>query len=61
MTIAQDIRKSTNPYQSAIGQFVYRDVIHTIDGEADQKIFYFEDESYLVFEVIYMPVEDGTR
>lgn len=58
-TIAQSIRRSSDPYRASITGFIRREVIRTDDGHNDKKIFHFEDGSSLTFEVIYTAVEDG--
>jgi hypothetical protein len=59
LTIAQSIRRSSNPYRAAINSFSRREVIRSEDSGSDKKIFYFEDDSFLSFEVTYTAVEDG--
>lgn len=61
LTIAQSIRRSSDPYQAAIASFSRREVIHSAHGKQDRKVFYFEDDSFLTFEVVYMPIDDGGR
>ena len=56
LTIAQSIRRSSDPYKAAVASFSRREVIHSTTGQADRKIFYFEDDSFLTFEVTYTPV-----
>ena len=59
LTIAQSIRRSSDPYRASITSFSRREVIRSEDGQNDKKIFYFEDTSFLTFEVSYLAVEDG--
>lgn len=56
-TIAQCIRRSSDPYRAAVTSFSRRDVPHG----GNKKIFYFEDGSFLTFEVSYTAIEDGGR
>lgn len=58
-TIAQSIRRSSDPYRAAITAFIRREVIRSDDGQADKKIFHFEDGSFLTFMVSYDAIEDG--
>lgn len=60
LTIAQSIRRSSNPYLAAVTSNVLREVQNSQGHLHDKKIFYFEDKSFLVFEVAYSAVEDGT-
>jgi hypothetical protein len=57
LTIAQSIRRSSDPHQAAIASFSRRECPHN----ANYHTYYFEDGSYLTFEVSYLPVEDGSR
>jgi len=57
LTIAQSIRRSSNPHHAAITSFTRRDCPH---GQ-NKHFYYFEDGSFLTFEVSYMAVEDGSR
>ena len=57
LTIAQSIRRSSDPYRAAVTSFSRRDVPHG----SKHHVYYFEDGSFLTFEVSYMPVEDGCR
>lgn len=59
LTIAQSIRRSSDPYRASITSFSRREVIRSEDGKKDKKIFHFEDASFLTFEVSYLAVEDG--
>lgn len=59
LTIAQSIRRSSDPYRAAITAFIRREVIRSDDGQSDKKIFHFEDGSYLTFMVSYDAIEDG--
>lgn len=59
VTKAQTIRQSANPYLGAVAQNVYREVKGSEDHLADKKVFYFDDGSFLTFEVAYLAVEDG--
>lgn len=58
-TIAQSIRRSSDPYRAAITAFIRREVIRSDDGQSDKKIFHFEDGSFLTFMVSYDAIEDG--
>lgn len=58
-TIAQSIRRSSDPYRASITSFIRREVIRSEGGQNDKKIFHFEDGSFLTFEVSYTAVEDG--
>ena len=60
LTIAQSIRRSSDPYRASITSFSRREVIRSNDGRADKKVFHFEDDSFLTFEVSYTAVEDGS-
>lgn len=57
LTIAQSIRRSSNPHQAAITSFTRRECPHGHNIHT----YYFEDGSFLAFEVSYMAVEDGGR
>lgn len=57
LTIAQSIRRSRDPHRAAITSFTRRDVPHG----SNKHTYYFEDGSFLTFEVTYMAVEDGGR
>lgn len=57
LNIAQSIRRSSDPHQAAIASFSRRECPHNANYHA----YYFEDGSYLTFEVSYLPVEDGSR
>lgn len=57
LTIAQSIRRSSDPYQAAVASFSRRECPHN----SHHHTYYFEDGSFLTFEVSYMPVEDGCR
>jgi len=57
MNIAQCIRRSSDPYRAAVKSFTRRDCPHN----STRHVYYFEDGSFLTFEVSYMPVEDGGR
>lgn len=57
LTIAQSIRRSSDPYAAAVASFSRRDCPHN----SRHHTYYFEDGSFLTFEVSYMPVEDGCR
>lgn len=59
LTIAQSIRRSSNPYLAAVTANVLREVKNPEGHLGDKKIFYFEDKSFLVFEVAYTAAEDG--
>jgi len=56
LTIAQSIRRSSDPHHAAVTCFTRREA-----PNHGQRIYYFEDGSFLTFEVSYMPVEDGGR
>lgn len=58
-TMAQSIRRSSDPYRAAITSFIRREVIRSDDGQSDKKIFHFEDGSFLTFMVSYSAIEDG--
>lgn len=58
-TIAQSVRRSSDPYRASITSFVRREVIRSDDGQSDKKIFHFEDGSFLTFMVSYAAIEDG--
>jgi hypothetical protein len=58
-TIAQSIRRSSDPYRASITSFIRREVIRSDDGQSDKKIFHFEDGSFLTFMVSYAAIEDG--
>jgi len=58
-TIAQSIRRSSDPYRAAITAFIRREIIRSDDGQSDKKIFHFEDGSFLTFMVSYDAIEDG--
>ena len=57
LTIAQSIRRSSDPYRAAVTSFSRRDVPHG----SKHHTYYFEDGSFLTFEVSYVAVEDGCR
>ena len=57
LSIAQSIRRSSDPHQAAVASFSRRDVPHN----SRHHTYYFEDGSFLTFEVSYMAVEDGSR
>lgn len=57
LTIAQCIRRSKDPRKAAIASFSRRVCPH----DSSRHTYYFEDGSFLVFDVIFMPVEDGGR
>ena len=57
LTIAQSIRRSSDPYRAAVTSFSRRDVPHG----SKYHTYYFEDGSFLTFEVLYTVVEDGCR
>lgn len=57
LTIAQSIHRSSDPYRAAVASFTIRDIPHG----SNKHIYYFEDESFLVFEVHYLAIEDGSR
>ena len=57
LTIAQSIRRSSDPYRAAVASFTWRDVPH---GQS-KHVYYFEDRSSLTFEVTYTAIEDGTE
>ena len=56
-TIAQCIRRSSDPYRASIASFSRRDCPH---GQ-NKQTFYFEDGSFLTFAVTYTAIEDGGR
>lgn len=56
LTIAQSIRRSSDPHQAAIASFSRQAApSHYL------RTYYFEDGSFLSFEVSYMAVEDGSQ
>lgn len=55
LTIAQSIRRSRDPHRAAIAAFSKRDCPHA----SRYHTYYFEDGSFLTFEVSYIAVEDG--
>jgi len=57
LTIAQSIRRSSDPHRAAVTSFTRRDCPHN----STRHVYYFEDGSFLTFEVSYVPVEDGGR
>lgn len=57
LTIAQSIRRSSDPHRAAITSFTRRECPH---GQ-NKHTYFFEDGSFLAFEVSYMAVEDGGR
>lgn len=57
LNIAQCIRRSSDPYHAAVTSFTRREVPHG----SKHHVYYFEDGSFLTFEVSYMAVEDGSR
>ena len=61
LTIAQSIRRSSNPYRAAVTSFSRREIIRSDDGGNDKKIFHFEDGSFLTFDVTYTAIEDGSE
>lgn len=56
LTIAQSIRRSSDPHHAAVAAFTRRETPHP-----GLRIYYFEDGSFLSFEVNYVAVEDGGR
>lgn len=59
LTEAQSVRRSSNPYLAAVASHVYRTGVDSEGHLNDKKIFYFEDGSFVTFEVAYAAVEDG--
>lgn len=57
LTIAQSIRRSSDPHHAAITSFSRQEILR---GEG-KHAYYFEDGSYLIFKVSYAAVEDGCR
>lgn len=55
LTIAQCIRRSSDPYRAAVASFTRREVGDKL------KRFFFEDRSFLAFEVTYTAIEEGTE
>ena len=55
LTIAQSIRRSSDPHHAAVTSFSRQEVLR---GQ-NKHVYYFEDRSFLVFDVIYTAVEDG--
>ena len=58
-TIAQSIRRSSNPYLAAITANIRREVKPSEHHLNDTKVFYFEDGSFLIFAVAYEAISDG--
>lgn len=57
LTIAQSIRRSSDPHHAAVTSFTRRDV----PPGQNKHTYYFEDGSFLTFEVTYTAIEDGGR
>lgn len=57
LTIAQSIRRSSDPHKAAVESNSRLDAPH----DSNIRTYYFEDGSFLAFEVSYMAVEDGGR
>lgn len=55
LTIAQSIRRSTDPHRAAITAFSRQEILR---GQ-NIHVYHFEDESFLSFAVTYSAVEDG--
>lgn len=55
LTIAQCIRRSSDPYRASVASFTRREV------NDKHKRFYFEDRSFLVFEVSYTAIDEGSE
>jgi hypothetical protein len=55
LTIAQSIRRSSDPHHAAVTSFSRQEVMR---GHG-KHVYYFEDRSFLIFEVAYTAVEDG--
>jgi hypothetical protein len=55
LTIAQSIRRSTDPHRAAITAFSRQEILR---GQ-NIHVYHFEDESFLSFAVTYAAVEDG--
>lgn len=55
LTIAQSIRRSTDPHRAAITAFSRQEILR---GQ-NIHVYHFEDESFLSFAVTYAPVDDG--
>lgn len=60
LTIAQSVRRSSDPYRASITGFIRREVIRSEDGCQDKKVFHFEDGSFVTFQVTYVAVDDGS-
>lgn len=56
LTIAQSIRRSSDPHHAAIVSFSRQEILR---GQ-NMHVYHFEDESFLTFEVSYLAVEDGS-
>lgn len=61
LTIAQQVRKTSNPYLKAVALNIRRQIVDSNNHLTDKKIFHFSDGSFLTFEVCYMAVEDGAQ
>jgi len=57
LTIAQSIRRSTDPHRAAITSFSRQEILR---GQ-NKHTYYFEDGSFLTFEVTFTAVEDGAE
>lgn len=57
MTIAQSIRRSSDPHHAAVTSFSRQEVLR---GQG-RHVYYFEDGSFLMFEVTYTAIDDGRR
>lgn len=55
LTIAQSIRRSSDPHRAAVTAFSRQEILR---GQG-MHVYHFEDESYLAFKVSYTPVSDG--
>ena len=57
LTIAQSIRRSSNPHHAAVTSFSRQEVMR---GHG-KHVYFFEDRSFLIFEVTYTAIEDGSE
>jgi hypothetical protein len=57
LTIAQSIRRSSNPHHAAVTSFSGQEVMR---GHG-KHVYYFEDRSFLIFKVVYTAIEDGNE
>jgi hypothetical protein len=57
LTIAQSIRRSSNPHHAAITSFSRQEILRC----QNKHVYYFEDGSFLTFHVTYSAIDDGGR